>query len=203
MGIICSKGVVLSLPLYIHKNTVIAHGYGMILRIISGSTYYNHTVWRSCYRCYVKQPLWGSCNVKTGSWKRKEYMGNKNSQYGCNTQKLVKLFVYVILYTEMLPHPHTSFFFFFWWPLIYLRSNFVPSDYKGDLSAPWIDETGPASIQSYIFSVSSTESDWWIIKWLSPTLKYCKKIMMNLRKMIVKKTSEIAMEHYITGIKKF
>lgn len=113
MGIICSKGVVLSLPLYIHKNTVIAHGYGMILRIISGSTYYNHTVWRSCYRCYVKQPLWGSCNVKTGSWKRKEYMGNKNSQYGCNTQKLVKLFVYVILYTEMLPHPHTSFFFFF------------------------------------------------------------------------------------------
>jgi len=41
-----------------------------------------------------------------------------------------------------------------------LRPNFVSSNNKRNFSTPRVDETGPASVHSYVISISSAKPDW-------------------------------------------
>lgn len=45
-----------------------------------------------------------------------------------------------------------------------LHPDFVPPDYKGDLSAPGVDETRPASVEDDVLSISRTEAYGWVVK---------------------------------------
>lgn len=46
---------------------------------------------------------------------------------------------------------------------------------KGDLAAPGVDKTGPAGVQDDVFSISCTEADGRVVKWLSCVLKDCRE----------------------------
>lgn len=56
----------------------------------------------------------------------------------------------------------------------YSHPYFVPPNYKGDFSAPRVYKTGPAGVKNDIFSISCTESDGRVVKWLACILKNCR-----------------------------
>lgn len=53
-----------------------------------------------------------------------------------------------------------------------LRANFVPADDEGHLSAPRVDEAGPAGVQGDVVAVLTAEPDGWVFKrWLTRVLQ--------------------------------
>lgn len=53
-----------------------------------------------------------------------------------------------------------------------LRANFVPSDDEGHLTAPGVDEAGPAGVQGDVVTVLTPEPDGWVFKrWLTRVLQ--------------------------------
>lgn len=54
-----------------------------------------------------------------------------------------------------------------------LHSDFVSPDYKRDFTTPRIDKTGPACVQSDVFSISGTKADGRVVERLSSVLQNC------------------------------
>lgn len=55
------------------------------------------------------------------------------------------------------------------------HAHFVSSDDKGDFATPGVDKTGPAGVKNDVFSISCTEPDGRVVKWLSCKLKNCRR----------------------------